>query len=212
MAINSLIDSFFYNGIIPLTPEKTSVATSSPVQSGPPAPLLTTPAAASASPPSSPATASGGAPPDHPHLLANQDSQPDHVPAHQNSESWTAGKAELFLDFKANYDLVRRHSISLTNRTPPHQSLASDIMNSCQSRTKLVVNEIRDLTDRLSDFNSCISSSESSEDADNDVEQDDKTGGTMNDRKRKKRNKRKHSLTPNKDFFLKKQNTADTAC
>ena len=89
----------------------------------------------------------------------------------------------------------------------------SDILKTGQSivRTKLMVNEIRDLTEQLSDFNSCVEYS--SDDADTEGDLASKPWTSMNEKKRGKRNKRKHSLTPNKDDFLKKQNLApDTVC
>ena len=118
---------------------------------------------------------------------------------------------ELLLKF-SDREVVRRHSISLMNRTPPLNSLAADILGShtpslALSRTNLMFNDIKDLADRLSDFNSCVSELSSSEDADHECEGENKGWVTMNEQKRKRRLKRKNSLTPNKEIFLKKQNT-----
>ena len=130
--------------------------------------------------------------------------------------SWRSADPNLFSDFEANYNLARRHSISLINRTPPHQSLAAEIMGTCNStsreRSRLLVNEI---TECLSDFNSCISdfSSDKSSDENDDKVKEVEKNNSVNDKKKAKRNKRKNSLTPNKDFFLKKQNTEPaTSC
>ena len=66
--------------------------------------------------------------------------------------SWITGHQALF--WKSDEQVVRRHSISLTNRTPPRASIAADILvnTPIYNKTRLVVGEIRDLTDRLSDF------------------------------------------------------------
>ena len=74
--------------------------------------------------------------------------------------------------------------------------------------------DIKNLCEPLSDFNSCVSSTEeSSDNADNEDEESGNKFETMNEKKRAKRNKRKNSLTPNKDSFLKKKNSAiDSAC
>ena len=128
------------------------------------------------------------------------------------SETWNTGRSDLFNDFPSNEDLVRRHSVSLSNRTPPSGSIAAQILSSEQtlSLTKLAVKELKCVSDQLSDFNSCVSelSSEGS------IESADETSlkttwTTMNERRRNKRNKRKNSLTPNKEEFLKKQNRAE---
>ena len=123
--------------------------------------------------------------------------------------SWRSADPKVFSDFKDSCNLVRRHSISLINRAPPHQSIAAEIMGTCTStsreRSRLLVNE---MTECLSDFNSCISdfsSDKSSDETDDNVKEVEKNN-SVNDKKKAKRNKRKNSLTPNKDFFLKKQN------
>ena len=77
-----------------------------------------------------------------------------------------------------------------------------------------MVNECKVMSDQLSDFNSCVSelSSENSGESADEKNIQDPVGTswtTMNERKRKKRNKRKNSLTPNKDEFLKKQNMTE---
>ena len=68
-----------------------------------------------------------------------------------------------------------------------------------------MVKEIKDMTDQLSDFNSCVS-----EQSDSDTPENDEKKGwtTMNENRRNRRNKRRNSLTPNKEVFLKKANNA----
>ena len=70
-----------------------------------------------------------------------------------------------------------------------------------------MVNECKVISDQLSDFNSCVS--ELSSDEFTDEKNIETPWTTMNERKRNKRNKRKNSLTPNKDEFLKKQNVTE---
>ena len=60
------------------------------------------------------------------------------------------------------------------------------------------------MTGRLSEFGSCQSSS-SEEESEAAKDTDDEGFKTMNDRKRAWRQKRKHSTTPNKESFVKKQ-------
>ena len=76
--------------------------------------------------------------------------------------------------------------------------------------TKLVVNELRDLTEQLSDFGSCCSTI-SSTDSDESVEENSENGGfkTMNEKKRIKTQKRMLKLTPGKEEFLKKPNLVE---
>ena len=117
----------------------------------------------------------------------------------------------------ANNELVRRHSRSL--RSPPPGSLAADILQASSSVTphfdkakSLLVN-LKEMTNRLSEFESCRSSgsSSSSSEDEQEVEQsakdtDDEGFKTMNDRKRSWKLKRKNSTTPSKDSFVKKLN------
>ena len=61
-------------------------------------------------------------------------------------------------------DLARRHSLSLLNRMPPPGSLAQELLapsptlRNCPSKSQLL-SSIKDITGSLSEFNSCISSS-----------------------------------------------------
>ena len=102
--------------------------------------------------------------------------------------------------------LVRRHSLSLKNRTPPQNSLAADLLNTPREnleKTANIIGELKSMTDRLSDFASCISS-----DSD-DLETNDEKGyefdefKTVTERRRQKRNKRKQR-SPIQEKFQKK--------
>ena len=129
-----------------------------------------------------------------------------------DSETWNTSRSDLFSDFPTSEELVRRHSVSLSNRTPPSGSIAAQILSSEQilSKTKLMVNECKVISDQLSDFNSCVSElSSDGSDEFTDEKNIETPWTTMNERKRNKRNKRKNSLTPNKDEFLKKQNITE---
>ena len=230
----------YCNGIIPLTPEKQEINESDeaslvPPASSPAAPLAVaipgsttdstsslTPAAPLAAPipgstiestssstPASPPASSTSTPGSQ--VPTPTGTSPAPVSAISASETWNTGRSDLFTHFPSNEDLVRRHSVSLCNRTPPSSSIAAQILSSEQtlSLTKLAVKELKVMSDQLSDFNSCVSelSSEGSgESADEKSLRSPWT--TMNEKKRKKRNKRKNSLTPNKEEFMKKQNLA----
>ena len=71
------------------------------------------------------------------------------------SPAWPVYEAE---------DLARRHSLSLLNRTPPKGSLAEDLLGLPKYRNRnlsSLSDNIKDLAETLSDFNSCLSSSPS---------------------------------------------------
>ena len=189
----------FCNGLIPLTPEKAEQSDTIPeIQ---PDPLHEQPAGHTAG-----ASAGDSAPP-----VPQNSNVPALPSSSQESNSnigntWVTGLPNLF--FETTPELVRRHSISLSNRTPPGESLAADILAKAQSslrfqKTRIAVDELRDMTERLSDFNSCLSYSSSS--GDDDESDKPKSWQTLNERKRNRKAKRKHSLTPNKDQFLKKK-------
>ena len=87
-------------------------------------------------------------------------------------------------------------------------SIAAQILESATPRpdllrTKSMLNELKDLTERLSDFGSCLSSLSSDEYS---GEENSENGGfkTMNEMKRSKKKKRKLKLTPGKEEFLKR--------
>ena len=108
--------------------------------------------------------------------------------------------------------VVRRHSISLHNRTPPRNSLAADILINKSSETKnSLISSIVDLHEALSDFNSCQefsdSTSGSSSDDDPSHLETQNWLKSAKEKKIEKKKKRKLALTPGKEQFLKKQNT-----
>ena len=108
---------------------------------------------------------------------------------------------------KTDDEFVRRHSLSL--RTPPPGSLAQELLVSSQSflKTKNLLDEMKSVSDVLSDFNSCLSSiSASSNEEDSNQEKGESVFSPQVGRKKKKK-KLKHIATPpDKNFFLKKQN------
>lgn len=67
-----------------------------------------------------------------------------------------------------------------------------------------MLSELKEMTDRLSDFGSCLSSSSD----ENSGDENSQKGGvkSMNELKRIKKKKRKLKLTPGKENFLKKPN------
>ena len=108
-----------------------------------------------------------------------------------------------------NEDLARRFSISL--RSPPSGSLAAEIIQSSTSTTPMfgraesLISELKEMTSKLSDFESCISSS--SDNNEEPVETNNVEFRSMNERKRDKKNKRKKSNSPGgSEYFLKKVN------
>ena len=91
-------------------------------------------------------------------------------------------------DFSSSNALVRRYSLSLTDR-PPACSIAADIINTRKS----MLSEIRDLNDQLSEFGSCVS------------EQSDSSGDESSEQFKRFRSKRKAGKSPIKsDEKLKK--------
>ena len=73
------------------------------------------------------------------------------------------------------------------------------------------MSDIADIRGSLSDFTSCIESTEddsshSNDDGDNLKHKDIVSPLTMNEKKRQKKRKRKSASTPGKEDFLKKQN------
>ena len=105
-------------------------------------------------------------------------------------------------------DLVRRNSLSL--RSPPLGSLADEILRSGETgdtyaKAKSILSNLKEMTDKYSDFASCDSSLGESE---KEVEDGFKKFN-------KKRKSKKHKLSPSpdnsiKNFFLKKANKASS--
>ena len=77
---------------------------------------------------------------------------------HFRSPTWPAYEAE---------DLARRHSLSLLNRTPTSGSLAAELLGPNVSHASIThlstISNVREIMESLSDFNSCLSASSSSE-------------------------------------------------
>ena len=137
-------------------------------------------------------------------------------------EKFNSATPELFSRFKflSDREVVRRHSISLIDRSPPRHSLAANILEKTPSlaSVKLLWSQIADIKNSLSDFNSCAedeseleSSAESSGESSGDSGNNLKEGSgfkTMNEKKRERKRKRKLAQTPTKEEFLnKKANT-----
>ena len=117
----------------------------------------------------------------------------------------------------SDQQFVRRYSLSLLNRSPPAGSVAADILDTVAQtpiqaliQTKSIMDEFKGIkfsSERYSDFGSCVSDSSRSSGDDTDHNELDGGFKTMNERKRHYKTKRKKSLTPGKDSFLKKLNT-----
>ena len=105
----------------------------------------------------------------------------------------------------SNDALVRRNSLSL--RSPPPGSLADEILSTGEIHTynkaNRILSNLKEMTERYSDFASADSAS-FSDDSDGGENQD----GFKTQNKRKKARKHRLSITPPRDFFLKKPNTA----
>ena len=109
--------------------------------------------------------------------------------------------------FPSDREVVRRHSISIIDRSPPPNSLAADILERSQNVAKSLFNQLADMQESLSDFNSCAEFSAesvcSSDDCDDSLKKNNYL--TANDKKREKKKKRKHVQTPEKEHFLLKK-------
>ena len=180
----------FCNGLVTLTPEKkdNEEPHSSSAQSTPPPPVQITMETSNISKPTekSPTT-----PVTFTQLGSNSDID---LFVEENQER---------LDRE---ELARRHSLSM--RSPYKGSLGAELLmppprRQSLDRTKDLLNEVKELSIRLSDYESCIST-------DDDMNTSNNQGDgfvTFNNRKRSWKNKRKSSTSPPKEFFLKKQNT-----
>ena len=106
--------------------------------------------------------------------------------------------SELFVQtFLTNDQVVRRHSISLDNRTPPKGSVAAELLSTPRpdlSRAKLLVSELKE---SLSDFGSCVSNTSDDEidgcdtNSTSNAEENDVLSLSLNQKKRLKKSKRK---------------------
>ena len=95
--------------------------------------------------------------------------------------------------------------MSLLNRTPNKNSLAAELLNTPRANLQKTSSVIDEINDKLSDFASCLSSSEASNDEN---ELGNEGFKAVSENKRQKKNKRKMRESPNKEFFLKKPNLA----
>ena len=66
--------------------------------------------------------------------------------------------------------------------------------------------DVKEMTERLSDFASCVSSDSSEDDSKIDNVEENNGFQIFKGKQQKKRNKRKFKMTPDKDHFLKKPN------
>ena len=107
--------------------------------------------------------------------------------------------------------------MSLVNRTPPKDSLASEILALTPrpdlSRAQNLLTELKEYLSDIGEFASCVS--DASEDDGREKEDVKETSDenlegagtqTMNEKKRMKKSKRKSRDTPRKETFLKKPN------
>ena len=205
----------YCNGIVPLTPEK--IGDSGPGHteaSGSPS-ADSSELATSSSRQSESSALPALIDPDHSKQPVNKESLPV-MPDFESSKPdnfSSVSAADIFRDiFTDNRDIVRRHSLSIIDRSPPVNSLAAEILASRSTLSSLasksILPNIADIQDTLSDFNSCIESTgESSEDEEDFLKKKPfDTANTLNDKKRQKRLKRKLNLTPGREDFLKKPN------
>ena len=218
----------FCNGVIPLTPQKLELPHSEESQEQcAPAP----PSCASINaPPGTPPTASpkplSGAPPSAQHdaklsdpiaAIPGVSAKPSVLPPAPVKSPAFVAAVQAFESFDQRFLVnqpsdevfVRRHSLSLHNRTPPRTSIAGEILGSNSLiRAKSALKELKGITDQLSEFGSCLSNLSSSS-SDEPSEGVAEKGGykTLNERKRNKKKKRKLQVTPDKDSFVKKPNT-----
>ena len=105
----------------------------------------------------------------------------------------------------SNLDLVRRNSLSL--RSPPPGSLAADILNTGSenehySKARSIISNIKDITERFSDFVTCESFSEDTDNPEKIVED----GFQTRSRKKKNKRKQKFSPSPSKEFLKRIDN------
>ena len=122
-----------------------------------------------------------------------------------------------FDSFPSDREVIRRHSLSLVDRTPPDNSLAAYILGKSHgfASARSLLSQIADIQESLSDFNSCTefsADSACSSDENDDILNLKENGGinfnSMNEKKREKKRKRKLLQTPTKDqFLIKKANT-----
>ena len=133
-----------------------------------------------------------------------------------NQSLLNLGAASVISELESSFgllsdlELVRRNSISM--KEIPPDSLAAEILTP-RERKKTHLNNIRDMSRKVSDFESCQSSLSSAiSDSEGSTTEHSEIQGfkTMNNKKRNYRQKRKASLTPRKEDFVKKQNKSSS--
>ena len=106
-----------------------------------------------------------------------------------------------------NLQLVNRHSLSL--RGDPHSgSVAEEILYTVYNpvntyaKAKTLLSDLKEMSERLSDFGSCRDSSS--------IDGSSSSDGSYKVISRKQKRKKSRSKTPERRSFLKKQNTASS--
>ena len=98
-------------------------------------------------------------------------------------------------------DLARRNSLSLLNRTPPYGSLASELLGldkedttqQLLARAEKSLLNVKELTETLSNYNSCVSSLPSSSSGENsETENSPKLKGLKKEKEGKHQTKQKN--------------------
>ena len=138
----------YCNGIVPLTPQKNASKDPS-LQSHPTDPALNSSTACN---------------PDA-HKSSNKDNMDQEFTGSNTMPQMISPLASPIWPGFTTEDLARRHSLSLIDRTPPPGSLASELLDLPKptARNKSSLASIKDLAETLSEFNSCVSSTEGSE-------------------------------------------------
>ena len=118
---------------------------------------------------------------------------------------WSTRNIEWHADTDIEEQVVRRYSLSLTNRTPPKHSLAADILGAkkISLANRSLMSSIKDLQDVVSDFNPCQSTLEDSTSSTDDLEKSETISTSRKKRKKKGFPKGDYS----REDFTKKQDT-----
>ena len=145
---------------------------------------------------------------DNPSLDKNQlNSIPSIVTEPSSPPDWKIGTFDWAE--ASNEVVVRRHSISLLNRTPPKNSLAADILErslskSASKQTSAIWNSIKDIKEALSDVDTqCFNTANSTLSISSSEEDGVEGSAKKTKRKRKKKAKNEYSR---KDFVKKINN------
>ena len=135
-----------------------------------------------------------------------------------NQSQLDFGAASVITELDGNLlgseDLLRRYSLSL--RDAPFDSIAGDILHQphLKHRQSRLLSDIRDMSKKMSDFESAqesLTASTSDSSSSSDSSDHQQPFQTMNSRKRRYRNKRRNSQTPNKETFMKKSNLSSSS-